>query len=125
MSEYYYDRQGQLITLEQWVVALSNKEIQRVAVDQITEECHVSTVWLGLNHQWGDGPPMIFETMIFGASFLDGECERYSTEQEALEGHARMVAYAKNVLGIFDVEVHLDLELDLNKFPALPAPKTV
>jgi hypothetical protein len=25
----------------------------------------VSTVFLGLDHRWGDGPPLLFETMIY------------------------------------------------------------
>lgn len=50
----------------------------------------VSTVFLGLNHQfYRDGPPLIFETMIFNEEgpmhelFMD----RYSTYNEALLGH--------------------------------------
>lgn len=46
----------------------------------------VSTVWLGLDHAWMGGPPLIFETMIFGGS-LDGEQERYSSEADARDGH--------------------------------------
>ncbi|WP_166903861.1 hypothetical protein [Mycobacterium sp. DL440] len=31
------------------------------------DEVVVSTVWLGLNHSFtDDGPPIIFETMVFG-----------------------------------------------------------
>lgn len=52
----------------------------------------VSTVWLGLDHQFGDGPPLIFETMVFPAeSSMDLDCERYSTEEEAKAGHSAMV----------------------------------
>jgi hypothetical protein len=51
----------------------------------------VSTVYLGMNHQWGDGPPLIFETMVFGGD--EGEpCWRYSTEEQARAGHDRVVA---------------------------------
>ena len=54
----------------------------------------VSTVWLGLDHQFGDGPPLIFETMVFPSNedFGDLDSRRYSTEQEAVAGHATMVA---------------------------------
>jgi len=53
----------------------------------------VSTVWLGLDHCFGDGPPVIFETMVFTTkeSLDDLDCKRYSTEAEALAGHAKMV----------------------------------
>jgi len=48
----------------------------------------VSTVFLGLDHRIFDGPPLLFETMIFP------ECdymERYSTWDEAAEGHWKAV----------------------------------
>jgi hypothetical protein len=50
----------------------------------------VSTVFLGLDHQWGKGPPLLFETMIF----RDGEtceCERCSTWLQAEAQHLRVV----------------------------------
>lgn len=50
----------------------------------------ISTVFLGLDHNWGAGPPLLFETMIFGGE-LDQEQERYSTWDEAEEGHKKMV----------------------------------
>lgn len=50
----------------------------------------VSTVALGLDHQFGDGEPLIFETMIFGGC-LDGYCDRYSTIEEAKVGHRKAV----------------------------------
>lgn len=50
----------------------------------------VSTVFLGLDHQYGDGPPLLFETMVFGGP-LDHEMNRYSTWNEAEKGHQEMV----------------------------------
>ena len=51
----------------------------------------VSTVWLGLDHQFGDGPVHIFETMVFPkGSYSEKDCERYSTREEAEEGHIKM-----------------------------------
>jgi hypothetical protein len=55
----------------------------------------VSTVWLGLDHGFGAGPPLIFETMYFrglGAKADPEDMQRYSTEAEALAGHEQMVA---------------------------------
>lgn len=54
----------------------------------------VSTVWMGHDlAPWRDGPPIIFETMIFAADShpWDNACTRYATEAEALEGHDRTV----------------------------------
>jgi hypothetical protein len=49
-------------------------------------EAKVSTVFLGLNHRFGEGEPLLFETMIFGGK-EDGWRKRYSTWDEAVKGH--------------------------------------
>jgi hypothetical protein len=55
----------------------------------------VSTVFLGLDHNYFDhGPPLLFETMVFGGA-LDGEQERCSTWEEAEQMHADMVNRVK------------------------------
>jgi hypothetical protein len=61
---------------------------RNVARSQIGD-VKVSTVFLGLNHQWGKGPPILFETMVFGGP-LDQEQERYSTWDHAVAGHDAM-----------------------------------
>jgi hypothetical protein len=48
----------------------------------------VSTVFLGLDHQWGIGPPLLFETMVFPEG---DRCERYPTWDNAVAGHDRIV----------------------------------
>ncbi len=58
-------------------------------------EVHISTVFLGLNHCFGEGPPVLFETMVFGGD-LDQEQERYTTWDEAEAGHAAMVGRVKS-----------------------------
>jgi hypothetical protein len=35
----------------------------------------LSTVWLGLNHSFGGGPPLIFETMLFAPRTKQIKCE--------------------------------------------------
>src|SRR5262245_48085717 len=57
---------------------------------QIINGGDISTVFLGLDHSFGQGPPMLFETMIFGGEY-DQEIERYSTWKEAEAGHRRWV----------------------------------
>ena len=54
----------------------------------------VSTVFLGLDHQWGQGKPILFETMVFGGK-LDQEQQRYCTWTEAVKGHKAMVKRVK------------------------------
>lgn len=46
----------------------------------------VSTVFLGLDHSFGKGEPLLFETMIFGGK-NDQYQKRYSTWDEAEIGH--------------------------------------
>ena len=88
-----YDRQGNPISMEEWVEKLNDRTCQRVAKTTLSDGKSVSTVWLGVNHNHGDGPPLIFETMVFPSeeNLRDLDCERYSTEGEALVGHQAMV----------------------------------
>jgi hypothetical protein len=53
----------------------------------------ISTVFLGLDHQFGyGGPPLLFETMIFTDGEAEDFQERCSTWLEAEAQHARAVA---------------------------------
>jgi len=47
-------------------------------------------VHLVFDHQWADGPPLIFETMVFGIAGCEPQW-RYSTEEEAKLGHQSVV----------------------------------
>jgi hypothetical protein len=67
-----------------------NRDKRRVGDDTVGD-VRVSTVFLGLDHSFGGGPPLLYETMVFGGP-LDGEQERYSTRAEAEAGHATMLA---------------------------------
>jgi hypothetical protein len=68
-------------------------EKKRVGFDTVGED-YVSTVFLGLNHEYFGGEPLWFETMVFGGP-LDGECERYTTYEQAELGHKKMLARMK------------------------------
>jgi len=61
---------------------------KRVALDRING-VDISTVFLGVDYQFGEGPPILFETMVFGGK-LDSEMERYETWDEAEAGHQAM-----------------------------------
>jgi hypothetical protein len=67
---------------------------RHVAMD-FQDDARVSTVFLGLDHRFfGDGPPILFETMIFGGRH-DSYQERYATKAEAEAGHARALALVR------------------------------
>lgn len=88
----HYDRDGKELELMEWAALLENREYKKVEQTTLQNGKVVSTVWLGLDHQFGDGPPLIFETMVFAhkGSWSEEDCERYTTEQEAKAGHKRM-----------------------------------
>jgi hypothetical protein len=76
-------------TLE-WATAFEYKN-RRIALTEFENGDRVSTVFLGINHNYSNkGAPILFETMIFGGEH-DGYQERYCTWEEAEEGHKRAV----------------------------------
>lgn len=83
-----YDRQGNSISMDEW--SRRKDELVVGKTDLPAADASVSTVWLGMDHGWGHGPPLIFETMVFGGAFSESQ-ERYSTEVEAVAGHRRWV----------------------------------
>jgi hypothetical protein len=83
----FYNRDGKPIDLMEW--ARERQEDNHIG-DTTVDGVRVSTVWLGLDHGYGPGPPLIFETMIFGGPH-DNFCERYSTKEQAQAGHDRIV----------------------------------
>lgn len=67
---------------------------RRVAADKVGDVL-VSTVFLGIDHNWaGVGPPILFETLVFGGP-LGGAMERYSSWEHAEQGHAAMLALVR------------------------------
>ena len=63
----------------------------RVASTALTEEIWISTVFLGMDHSFsGSGPPLLFETRIFGGP-SDKFQKRCSTWEEAEALHAEAV----------------------------------
>ena len=55
----------------------------------------MSTVFLGLDHNFGGGTPILWETLVFGGP-LDGEMSRYETRLQAMQGHEAMVARVRD-----------------------------
>lgn len=63
---------------------------ERIVRQDAVGSSRVSTVFLGLDHSFGDGPPVLWETMVFGGP-LNDEQRRYTTAAAALAGHEEMV----------------------------------
>lgn len=67
------------------------EEMRRVVGQTDVAGAHVSTVFLGIDHSFGRGPGLWFETMIFRDGDEDGVW-RYTTWEQAEAGHERVVA---------------------------------
>jgi len=60
----------------------------------------ISTVFLGLDHRFGEGPPILWETMVFGGP-MNHDCNRCSGNREQAEAmHARTVVDVKKSYGL-------------------------
>lgn len=96
----WFDRQGREIDTARANELLGDMEYKVVARHE-ESGFMVSTVWLALDHSWGGGPPLLFETMIFGPESWEGEyCERHPTEAAALARHDQAVMHLRaEILG--------------------------
>lgn len=89
------------------------EKCRRVALDRVGI-VEVSTVFLGLDHSFRlEGPPVLYETMVFRPTAPDGERWaglqfRYCTREEALAGHADVMAMAET--GQFDPVTEVAVE---------------
>jgi len=75
-----------------WAKWVENSENRKVAQDRVGDY-FVSTVFLGLDHNFGPvGEPRCFETMVFkGGSSSEKFCNRYCSWDEALAGHEKVM----------------------------------
>jgi len=80
-----------LLTWARW---MEDRTVRRVAYDELPGDVTVSTVFLGLDHSFGHGPPILWETMIFGGPH-DQYQERYMSRADAMEGHAKALTLAR------------------------------
>jgi hypothetical protein len=94
-SGKFYGFEGEPISWEEWLALLRDDDGVVVAVDTLDHNVEVSTVWLGLDHGFGQtARPLIYETVIYGGR-LEGRGARYATREEALAGHAQAVEQAR------------------------------
>lgn len=94
MMYYILDEMGvpqrvNMLTWARWFETFANR---RVAFTEVGG-AHVSTVFLGLDHSFECGPPVLFESMAFSGD-LSGDLglgRRYHTREQALRGHKEIV----------------------------------
>lgn len=92
-DRYKLDDDGTAVACEnllEW--ALWFESADRTVVKTEVGDKRVSTVFLGLDHNYsGDGPPVLWETMVFGPDGAGDEQERYTSVEAARKGHQRFV----------------------------------
>jgi len=100
MNRGHYKLVGKKVvpcTLGEWAEFFERRSDRILKQDKVGKLL-VSTVFLGLDHNFGNGgKPIVFESMVLGPHTNDDNsvttshdyaCERYTTYDEALAGHA-------------------------------------
>jgi hypothetical protein len=98
--------------IRQWAEDYEDDDKRRVLESRSWWGERVSTVWLGIDHSFFGGPPLIFETMAFeqwaqwspprdargwdgrgGGVFIHASLmqERYASESDAIRGHEEVL----------------------------------
>lgn len=73
----------------------------RIVAQTLLGTIRVSTVFLGVNLRlFGDGPPLLFETMAFDSPDDEEHMRRYSTWEEAESGHGEVVSEIRTLLSV-------------------------
>lgn len=96
MKKYILDenhnvvRCDDVLTWARWFEQIDNRTVDQT---RVSGDCFVSTVFLGLDHRFiGNGPPLVFETMVFGGPVdFDESQRRYSSWDDAEIGHKMIV----------------------------------
>jgi len=84
-------------SLKQWAEMCEDFNKRIIANDYI-DETRVSTVFLGLDHSFMSGAPIVFESMIFNHPIFEEEQYRYSTIKEARKNHKALLFKVKRSL---------------------------
>ena len=98
MDRYILDGDGNPVkepNVAKWEKAFEGD--RHIGIDKIGD-ADVSTVFLAMDHSFGEGPPVLWETMVFGGP-LDQEQARYSSKADALAGHAAMCERVRRAAG--------------------------
>lgn len=106
MKHWILDAHGEpleadLLTWARWFENTTNRILAQDRDESGTRDLLVSTVFLGLDHNFGGGggDPVLWETMVLRKG-RDLFCERYTSRAAALAGHQRACQMAN--AGDFD-----------------------
>ena len=98
------------VPLMEWARRFGIIDNRRIKLTKFSKNIKISTVFLGVDHGFSDDEPILFETMIFGGE-RDEECERYSTVDDSLEGHNKIVKeFLENGFNIIEEDIKFEKE---------------
>ncbi len=86
-------------TVEEW--SRFYETDARVVRQELIGDVRISTVFLGIDSQLGNGPPVLFETMVFGGK-NDMHFDRCSTWDHAVAMHEKICALVRSTDGHAD-----------------------
>lgn len=91
---FIMDNQGNIFPEDsflEWAKWFEKAGESRIIQKSYVGDVDVSTVFLGINHAWRGGRPLIFESMTFSETDRFNHWQdRYSTKEEAIAGHWEM-----------------------------------
>jgi len=95
----FYDRESNPIELDQRIMNLKDNKYRSIDRTWFDDNTHVSTIRLWLDHNFWEGDPLIFETMVFSDhKTINQMQERYSTLEQAKTWHKETCEYVRNFL---------------------------
>lgn len=94
------EKRPKTATPAEWADFFENHDERIVRQTTFDPDILVSTVFLGLDHRFfGAGPPILFETMVFGINAEDeAMTARYCSWDDALTGHVVTVGKVMDLL---------------------------
>jgi len=97
----WFGLDGQPITMEAAELLFSDpaRVIAKTIITTDRGQVEVSTVFLVLDHGYGDAPPVLWETMVFGGLDDMGQL-RYCSREAAVAGHAEAVAFCRSAIDV-------------------------
>lgn len=103
MNHYILDENNdpKVVPLKEWGewMQTADRSLARTIIDNSDPETFVSTVFLGVDHGYGEFSPILWETMAFtGYDPLDEFTQRYMNAERALAGHSEICRQVKEYL---------------------------
>ena len=101
LDRYVLNDKGEPVLCEDVIEWATKFEITKRRVAETTvDDLWISTVFLGLNHNWHEGPPVVWETMVFCNSDEDHPLHQWmdrcaGSREQAVAMHERCVTYVK------------------------------